>query len=98
MSNRGKYFLPIFLLFFFFFLNCSGNRDELVTLDGITMGTFYNVKIVKKGVDVHDLDLLPQGIQRVLDDVNQKMSTYIQDSEISRLNQNRATEWIPVSP
>ena len=98
MSNRCKYFLPIFLLFFFSFFYCSVSRDELVTLDGVTMGTFYNVKIVKKGVSAHTLDLLPRGIQKVLDGVNQKMSTYIQDSEISRLNRNRATDWIPVSP
>jgi len=98
MIERSKFSLPFYFLFILFFLNCSGDRNELLTLNGVTMGTFYNVKVVKKGVNTLVVDLLPKGIQRVLDDVNQKMSTYVEDSELSRLNQNRSTDWISVSP
>lgn len=97
MIKPRKFFLPFYLLVILIFLKCSPGHDELLTLNGVTMGTFYNVKIVKNGPSAPNLDLLPQGIQKVLDGVNQKMSTYIQDSELSRLNRNRTTEWIPIS-
>lgn len=47
------------------------------------MGTTYSVKVI----DEVDADTLAEQIEQRLQHVNQLMSTYIKDSEISRLNQ-----------
>lgn len=64
-------------------------------ISGPTMGTTYSVKIVN----------LPHGaeaelggkIEQLLNDLNQKMSTYLPDSELMRFNAVTTTEWVPVS-
>lgn len=60
---------------------CAPPRATLIT--GNTMGTTYSVKIVDKV----DAPFLKKLIDTKLADVNQLMSTYIPESELSRLNQ-----------
>ena len=60
------------------------------------MGTTYNVKFVSNdGINEKDLKLQ---ITQVLIDINQLMSTYIQDSELSRFNQWQSIEPFVMSP
>jgi FAD:protein FMN transferase len=63
---------------------------------GTTMGTTFSVKIPKlpDGVDAAELR---KEINDTLTRVDLMMSTYKPDSELSRLNQNRSTEWIGIS-
>ncbi len=72
---------------------------ELVTLNGLTMGTSYMVKYLQTGAQkqVPGQETVQQAIDEVLKQVNQQMSTYIEDSEISRFNRYRKTDWFPVS-
>ena len=56
-------------------------------LTGNTMGTYYSIKIV--GADNAQTKALEAGIEQRLDTVNQQMSTYLSDSELSRFNQSR---------
>ena len=60
------------------------------------MGTTFSIKIPKlpKGIDA---DSLRAEIDAELDSVNATMSTYRADSELSKLNRNRSTEWIGIS-
>jgi thiamine biosynthesis lipoprotein len=67
-----------------------------ILLQGRTMGTTYNVKVVGTKEQVETLNL-QQKIDALLKQVNQEMSTYIPDSELSRFNQNRSTEAVEVS-
>lgn len=73
-------------------------EPEIITLSGKTMGTTYHIKYITEGTsqsvsDVHE------GIERILKDVNNKMSTYIPTSELSRFNQNRQVNVpIEISP
>jgi thiamine biosynthesis lipoprotein len=67
--------------------------QELV---GSTMGTTFSVKVVAPPADL-DLASLQQDIQGTLDAVNQTMSTYIDDSELSQFNSNTSTDWVAVS-
>jgi len=60
------------------------------------MGTHYNVTIVSPPSHI-TRDQLQQTIDSVLKRVNQQMSTYIDDSEISRFNQAPVGEWFSVS-
>jgi len=75
---------------------CSPPEIQETHLSGPTMGTTYNVKFVAVK-DINERQLKQQ-IDQLLIDINQLMSTYIQDSELSRFNQWRSTEPFPLSP
>jgi len=60
------------------------------------MGTTYNVKVVATPEQVETLKL-QEKIDAVLKQVNQEMSTYIPDSEISRFNKSTSTSPIEIS-
>ncbi|MFZ7241253.1 FAD:protein FMN transferase [Avibacterium avium] len=69
-------------------LTACQKDPEIVTLSGKTMGTTYHIKYItaeatQSAADTHD------GVEKILEDVNDKMSTYIPTSELSRFNQNR---------
>ncbi len=70
-------------------------QDE-VLLQGNTMGTTYNIKVVVD-VDRVDVNKLQAGIDAELKMLNQQMSTYIKDSELSLFNQSSSLEPIEVS-
>ncbi len=74
--------------------NDSAKKEIL--LQGNTMGTTYNIKVVATIEQVETLQL-QQKIDAVLKQVNQEMSTYIPDSEISRFNNLQSTESVEVS-
>ena len=61
------------------------------------MGTRYNVEIVISDLSSERLVELRQVVEEVLDDVNAKMSNYLEDSEISRLNRAPGNEPFAVS-
>lgn len=67
----------------------AGPMLELATLTGPTMGTSYTVKIVSAGL----IDGRPvqEIIDRELGRVNELMSTYDSESEVSRFNASRST-------
>jgi len=71
------------------------NKTE-VLLQGRTMGTTYNIKIVATQEQLVELKL-QQKIDAALKQVNQEMSTYIPNSEISQFNQLTSTEPVEVS-
>ncbi len=57
---------------------------------GRTMGTFYQVKVIAD--KAQDLAPLKARIEQRLEQINQSMSTYRSDSEISRFNALRLTD------
>lgn len=67
---------------------CHGQRE--VVFAGKTMGTTYHVKVVA-GWLTRTGHLQP-AVEKRLAEVNQSMSTYIKDSEISRFNAHRQTD------
>ncbi|TWT39537.1 FAD:protein FMN transferase [Blastopirellula retiformator] len=67
-----------------------------IEISGRTMGTTYSVKFFPPTNDF-DPTGLQQEIDRRLVEINQQMSTYIPDSELSRFNQSKAGDWFPVS-
>jgi|TARA_B110000211_G_scaffold156052_1_gene176899 thiamine biosynthesis lipoprotein len=68
-------------------------RQEYL-MQGKTMGTTYNIKVVGENIDTVKLQ---QGIDDKLKQLNQEMSTYIKDSELSRFNQSTSLEPTSVS-
>lgn len=63
---------------------------EQVHLSGPTMGTTYNVKYLVSGTSP-DATSLQKGINNILVQVNDQMSTYQKNSELSRFNQMQET-------
>ena len=59
-------------------------------------GTSFTIKASTIPNTLTDEELKIQ-IKRLLDELNGQMSTYQQDSELSIINTNQSTEWIPVS-
>lgn len=70
-------------------MSCSKTASE-VHISGPTMGTSYNIKYEES--DSISAVELQQKIDAELVNINQLMSTYIDDSELSRFNQWRSTE------
>ena len=60
------------------------------------MGTVYTVKIADTTVSTKQ-EKLKTDIDRLLVDINQLMSTYVKDSELSIINQSESIDWIQVS-
>ncbi|CAH8199536.1 FAD:protein FMN transferase [Vibrio aestuarianus] len=69
---------------------------EQVHLSGPTMGTTYNIKYIK--VDgIPSSESVQKEVDRLLEQVNDQMSTYRKDSELSRFNQFQETTPFTVS-
>jgi len=75
---------------------CSDRSGEAWELSGPTMGTYYSVKVARLPAALPAEDLR-QGVTRVLAQTVDLISTYKASSELSRLNRNPSTDWIPVS-
>ncbi|WP_422646086.1 FAD:protein FMN transferase [Xenorhabdus kozodoii] len=74
---------------------CGGAKQQ--NLDGQTMGTYYSVKYVADS-SAPAPESLQKEIDRLLEEVNDQMSTYRPNSELSRFNQNReVNKRFPVS-
>ena len=86
----------LFLGFLFLWMACSSPL-KLYTFSGQTMGTTYSVKIVSEN-SVIDHGKIQKGIDSVLTLVNQHLSIWDPNSEISLFNQNRQQVLIVVSP
>jgi len=73
----------------------------IIKYAGPIMGTQYHVSVVThqgQSLDKAEREALAQGIKNALVDVDLKMSTYKQQSELSRFNQAPVGEWFSVSP
>jgi len=65
-------------------------------LSGRTMGTTYSVKY-RPGQDAPSLQAMQIEVDALLTGINQTMSTYDPNSELSRFNRMRTTDWVPAS-
>jgi thiamine biosynthesis lipoprotein len=82
-----------------FLVSCTQQQDaeiQPVLLQGNTMGTTFSIKLFPSTEQLNKTNLY-QMVTDELEHVNQLMSTYIPDSELSRLNQVRAGEAFTLS-
>ncbi|MDX1557597.1 MAG: FAD:protein FMN transferase [Marinobacter sp.] len=77
---------------------CSFQPEEKIwEISGPVFGTSYHINVVLTE-DQERLETLASGIDKVLEDVDASMSTWREDSELSRFNQRTdQSEWFPVS-
>ncbi len=66
-------------------------------LTGSAMSTTFNVVLVLAAGQRPDVDL-QERIEHVVTSIEQSMSTYLLQSEVSRFNTSLSTEWFAVSP
>ena len=77
-------------------LQACSESGQLAVLSGKTMGTTYTIKIHSK-TSLADPGKFSTEIESKLTRINQIMSTYIDDSELSVLNQYQGNECLAVS-
>ena len=87
--------LFLFLAAIVFATSCSPS-PEVIKLQGATMGTTYHITIDSPS-DRLSSDILQQQVDIELKKINQLMSTYIADSELSRFNQAPINDWFSLS-
>lgn len=75
-------------------MTLTTHADEPLRLSGKTMGSYYSIVIDSPG-DAKADDLRRE-IESKFDAINRQMSTWAEDSEISRFNSSTSTEWFPV--
>lgn len=75
---------------------CGSAPHRLLELTGSTMGTSYSIKVVDLPAQLHR-DTLAALVNAELAALVQRMSTYEPDSELSRFNRSRQTDWITAS-
>lgn len=80
--------LSIFLFIGILAAGCGGKDETLIS--GKTMGTTYHVKVVTGAFQ--GISDLREQIEKTLEAINQSMSTYRKDSEISQFNTLISTE------
>jgi len=84
--------LKLFLLLLLtLFISCSKNT---LIIDGNTMGTTYSISVYNPSLSKKELQ---NKIDSVLIDINSHFSTYIKDSEISKINNVTDTNAILIS-
>lgn len=91
LYRHFKHFLAAFILIG---LMACAAPTPLVVFSGNTMGTTYSVKVFAKDSELKDLKITTE---EVLTRVNQLMSTYLPDSEISTFNKSKDLDWHTVS-
>ncbi len=68
---------------------------EVTVLGGSTMATSYAVRLADP---VADSETLGREIQLRLDEIENRMSTYITESDVTRFNNSPSTDWFAVAP
>lgn len=96
-GKTGQGLRALFLLVLSLWLAGCGQPTQVYSFGGPTMGTSWEVTLAElpSGVRVKQLRT---DIEVLLTTINQQMSTYIDDSDISRFNQADADTWHAVPP
>lgn len=94
LVNKVK--TAILVSFALVLLSGCGDQREQVYLNGPTMGTSYNIKFIdQEGLPT--AEAIQTEVDKKLELVNDQMSTYRKDSELSRFNQSTASTPFTVS-
>jgi thiamine biosynthesis lipoprotein len=96
MILAKKYSLPLWLFLFYLFtiVSTSCAEKEFHEFSGETMGTNYTIKY---SATFSNQSNNKSKVDQLLEDINNQMSTYISDSEISRFNTFNDTTWFAIS-
>ncbi|MBR9726440.1 FAD:protein FMN transferase [Shewanella intestini] len=85
------------LLILVVFVTACAQPEPVLSLSGKTMGTTYHIKVVRNS-SLPDPQLLQAEIDTTLERVNNQMSTYRKNSELSKFNRMNTPQSLRVSP
>ena len=88
--------LPAFFCFFWLISCDRPSTQKQLSFSGPTMGTTYSIKLIDS-VHGHSVEQLQSWVDEELLNINRIFSTYIPDSELSRLNQAATHLELPLS-
>ena len=98
LLRKRPFQLAFFCVFTLLLIGCEPETQfVMLELEGQTMGTTYNIKARANHRTIITEQALQIQIDKVLEDFNEIMSTYIEDSELSLLNKSAVGEWSVVS-
>ena len=86
----------VLLLFIAFFVSGCGPSTEIQEFSGQQQGTTYHIKVVVDPTKVPKSQLSAL-IDAIFARVDLAVSNYRDDSELTRFNHQKSTDWIPVS-
>jgi len=95
LFNRASFLLSALLLATVLGLTGCDSSPEIITISGTKMGTSYSITVVADQPAPVDLE---QRIEATLEMIDQSMSTYKTDSEISQFNAQPVAEPQMISP
>lgn len=98
LVQPGKVISATLLLELFLLTGCEQSLPTAgsATFSGPTMGTSYSVKITDFPREISE-EALDADIKRILARINGRMSTYQEESEVSRFNRWQNNNWFQVS-
>ena len=85
----------ILLAFVVYYSSLRGEKETLHSYGGKTMGTTYTVKF--RGDSSDEANRLKIQTEKILQEINDEMSTWKQNSTISRFNSEQDLDWFEVS-
>ncbi len=87
---QTRFYHVLALIFISLICACQIKSDPYISIFGSTMGTTYSVKYQQIN-EIPEQEHVHSSIEKILSDINQSMSTYIDDSELSLFNRSRDT-------
>jgi thiamine biosynthesis lipoprotein len=94
----GGLLVLLFLVFTHRARNAGAIPPGGVRLDGLTMGTTYSIVLAHPAPSRAERLRLEQALNETMEGINNLMSVYMPDSEISRINRASAGEPLPLAP
>jgi thiamine biosynthesis lipoprotein len=96
MKTARHILLAVILMFLAVACGDSNERLPQQELAGLTMGTTYSVTLVAPPPEI-DIETLRGDVEAILLDVEQAMSTYLSDSDLTHFNMSRSIDWFGTS-
>ncbi len=74
----------------------SGSDEATTRIEGQCFGPIRFQVTLAGSVDDSTVETVSRAVQRRLDEINERMSTYLPESSVSRFNQHPGLDWFPV--
>jgi len=90
--------IALLISIIYLFISCNKSGLIIYKINGFTMGTTYSIKISNYNLSFKpDLKSLKISVDDELKRINEIFSTYIPDSDISKFNSYKKTDWFKTS-
>ena len=91
-NSSCKCFILLALLVNLLACENPASQQQAIVLSGLTMGTTYTIKLTVVDTKI-DRARISTGVNQRLDNINAQMSTYMETSRLSIINQSNTRDW-----